>query len=312
LVDPRRHGTLTSSPRDAERPLVGETGGRKAPTFGDEPASGAARLIPPGLDAIIVLLRHGQTQFIVDKRFQGAMEAPLTALGEEQARLAGRRLAAPHSAPALPIPDSAPFSIVHSPLGRARRSAELAVAEMNAAGRATPPLRSDAGFLEIAQGGWEGLTEQEITARFGDELGGWRRWPLKFHALGGETLDDVSARVEPALARLLSEMAVGSKPGTMDRHQVLGYGDAEPERRWSLVVAHGGVFKVVACALLGLPLEHFWNFDFGLGAITVVEIRAGRAVLLALNLDSHLGGQIGQSAGQSAGESARRNESGAL
>ena len=44
-------------------------------------------------------------------------------------------------------------------------------------------------------------------------------------------------------------------------------------RRWSLIVGHGGVFRVVVCALLGLPLEHFWNFDFGLGAITVVEIR---------------------------------------
>lgn len=304
---------MNSNPRDAERPRAGAhpafgAGAHPASGTWEDRASGAARLIPAGLDAVIVLLRHGQTQFIVEKRFQGAMEAPLTTLGEEQARLAGRRLAEPRTAPALPIPDSAPFAIVHSPLGRARRSAELAVEEMNAAGRATPPLRVDAGFLEIAQGGWEGLTEQEITARFGDTLGGWRRWPMKFHAEGGETLDEVSARVEPALARLLSEMAVGSAPGTMDRHQVLGYGDVGPERRWSLIVAHGGVFKVVACALLGLPLEHFWNFDFGLGAITVIEIRAGRAVLLALNLDSHLGGQPGPAAD----ESSKRNASGAL
>ena len=284
---------MKSSPRDAERPQVGDrpAGAGETPIFGEEPASGAARLIPPGLDAVLVLLRHGQTQFIVEKKFQGAMEAPLTALGEEQARLAGRRLAAPHAPPPLPIPDSAPFAIVHSPLGRARRSAELAVAEMNAAGRATPPLRVDAGYSEIAQGGWEGLTEQEITARFGDELGGWRRWPLKFHATGGESVEQVYARVEPALAGLLSEMAVGSTPGTLDRHQVLGYGNEGPERRWSLIVGHGGVFKVVVCALLGVPLENFWNFDFGLGALTVIEIRAGRAVLLALNLDSHLGAQ---------------------
>ena len=58
----------------------------EGPGTGEEPASGAARLIPNGLDAILVLLRHGQTQFIVEKRFQGAMEAPLTALGETQAR----------------------------------------------------------------------------------------------------------------------------------------------------------------------------------------------------------------------------------
>ena len=289
---------MNSSLRDAERPRPGEAR-----------AAGAAPLIPDGLDAILVLLRHGQTEFIVEKRFQGQMEAPLTPLGELQARLAGRRLAAPHAAPALPIPDTAPFAIVHSPLGRARRSAELAVEEMAAAGRATPPLRADAGFAEIAQGPWEGLTEDEIMARFGETLGGWRRWPTKFHALGGESLEQVFARVEPALARLLSEMAIGSTPGTMDRHQVLGYGNVGPQRSWSLIVAHGGVFRVVACALLGLPLEHFWNFDFGLGAITVIEIRAGRAVLLALNLDGHLGDDRTTASSE---ESADRDQSGAL
>ena len=179
---------------------------------------------------------------------------------------------------------------------------------MAAAGRATPPLRVEAGFSEIAQGPWEGLTEEEITARYGDTLGEWRRWPTKVHALGGESLDQVSARVEPALSRLLIEMAAGTAPGTMDRHQVLGYGNVGPERRWSLIVAHGGVFRVVVCALLGLPLEHFWNFDFGLGAITVIEIRAGRAVLLALNLEGHLGA----AAAPTADESSERNASGAL
>ena len=246
------------------------------------------------------------------RRVPQGVSTRLTATSLRQARLAGRRLAAPTAAPALPIPNTAPFAIVHSPLGRARRSAELAVAEMNAAGIPTPPLRVDAGFSEIAQGAWEGLTADEITERFGATLGGWRRWPLKFHAEGGESVPEVLARVEPALARLLSGMAVGTAPGTMDRHQVLGYENEGPELRWSLVVAHGGVFKVVACALLGLPLEHFWNFDFGLGAITVVEIRAGRAVLLALNADSHLSKDPDSSLQNTSSDSAARNASGAL
>ena len=289
---------MTSLLGDAERPRTGE-----------EPASGAARLIPAGLDAVLVLLRHGQTQFIVEKRFQGAMEAPLTALGEEQARLAGRRLAAPTAAPPIPIPDAAPFAIVHSPLGRAQRSAELAAGEINMAGRAAPPLRADEGFCEIGQGAWEGLTEDEIMARFGDSLPGWRRWPTRHWAPGGETLPEVRRRVEAALTPLLRKMADGGEPGTFDRHQVLGYGDAAPDRRrWSLIVGHGGVFRVVACVLLDLPLEHFWNFDFGLGAIAVVEIRAGRAVMRALNLESHPSG----STQPSDADSAERNASGAL
>ena len=104
---------MNASAWDAERPGAG-----------DELASGVALLIPRGLDAVLVLLRHGQTQFIVENRFQGAMEAPLTALGELQARLAGRKLASPATLPILPIPAGPPLAIVHSPLGRARRSAE--------------------------------------------------------------------------------------------------------------------------------------------------------------------------------------------
>jgi probable phosphoglycerate mutase len=271
--------------------------------------SGAAPLIPAGLDAVLVLLRHGQTQFIVENRFQGAMEAPLTDLGEEQARRAGRRLAEPRARPALPIPDAPPFAIVHSPLGRARRTAELAVAEMVVAGCTTPPLRSDPGFSEIAQGEWEGLTDVQITARFGDSLAGWRRWPTRFHAPGGETLDQVFTRAETALSTLLTEMARGAAPGTMDRHQVLGYQDeSSGNERWSLIVAHGGIFRVAACVLLGLPPDHFWNFDFGLGTISVIEIRAGRAVLRALNLDSYLG----PNAEPMVEEPSRRDAGGAL
>ena len=294
---------MTSSLRDSERPRAGGT-----PAW-ETPASGAAPFIPDGLDAILVLLRHGQTQFIVEKRFQGAMEAPLTGLGERQAQLAGVRLAHPAASPALPIPDTAPFAVVHSPLGRARRTAELVAAEMASAGRAAPPLRADAGFLEIAQGGWEGLTDEEIQARFGDSLAAWRRWPERFHAPDGESLEQVRARVEGSLRILLGEMAQGSPRGTLDRHQVLGYEDhVHAAPRWALVVGHGGVFRVVVCALLGLPPEHFWNFDFGLAAITVVEIRAGRAVLRALNLDGHLDPEKGAAADATAS----RTRSGAL
>jgi broad specificity phosphatase PhoE len=279
------------------------------PHAGETRPSGAAPLIPDGLDAVLVLLRHGETEFIVEKRFQGQMETPLTKAGELQARLAGRRLALPRSHPALPIPDAAPFAIVHSPLGRTSRTAECVAEAIAAAGRAAPPLRPEPGLSEIAQGEWEGLTDSEIGARFGDSLAAWRRWPTLAHAPGGESLDQVSSRVQGALTTLLGRLADGGERGTLDRHQVLGYEDGSADRRrWALLVGHGGVFRVVTCLLLGLPLDHFWNFDFGLAAITVVEIRAGRAVLRALNLDSHLGPE----ADRIQTEAAERDAGGAL
>jgi broad specificity phosphatase PhoE len=281
----------------------------RRPIGREEVASGSAQPIPPGLDAVLVLLRHGETEFIVDRRFQGQMEAPLSELGEQQAVLAGRRLSDVTASPPLPVPAGPPFAIVHSPLGRTTMTTELAVAEMWASDMDVPPLRADRGFTEIGQGEWEGLTDVQITERFGDSLANWRRWPARFHAPGGESLDDVRARVEAALRRLLTDLAAGTEPGTHDRSQVLGYEDeSHDRRRWALIVGHGGVFRVVTCVLLGLPMDHFWNFDFGLAAITVIEIRAGRAVLRSLNLDGHLDG----ASALAALESSRRNERGAL
>jgi broad specificity phosphatase PhoE len=279
--------------------------------------SGAAPIIPLGLDAVLVLVRHGETEFIVQKRFQGQMEAPLSAAGETQARRAGERMAAAHRNPPLPIPVGSPLEIVHSPLARTRRTTELIVEALRDAGLPIPPIVPEPGLAEIAQGRWEGLREDEITVRFGDQLPGWRRWPERVHADGGEDLAQVFERVAEALGRILARLADGGAAGTLDRHQVLGYGDGSADRRrWSILVGHGGSFRVVACLLLGLSGEHFWNFDFALGSITVIEIRAGRAVLRAVNLDSHLGpagdADDAAEAERIAAESSQRGASGAL
>ena len=48
------------------------------------------------------------------------------------------------------------------------------------------------------------------------------------------------------------------------------------------------MFKIALLALFGLPLERFWMWSMDLCGITVVEFRAGRAVLRAHNLTDHL------------------------
>jgi hypothetical protein len=58
---------------------------------------------------------------------------------------------------------------------------------------------------------------------------------------------------------------------------------------WTLLIGHDGIFKVVLLTLLGLPLERFWIFPWGLTGISVVELVDGRAVLRAHNLTEHLG-----------------------
>ena len=274
------------------------------------PLSGDRALIPPGLDATLVLLRHGESEFIVEGRFQGQAETPLSPAGLRQAELAGRRLARPHASPSLPVPAGAPLEIVHSPLRRTTQTAQaVATAGADPAAFGTPlPLRPDPGFLEIGQGVWEGLHHTEITERYGDTLSAWRRAPLEAWAPGGESLPEVQARVRPALATLLGRLADAGRPGSLDRSQVAGYREpVEPvdPQPWSLLVAHDGVFKVTLLTLFDLPLDRFWMWLFDLCGISVIEFRGGRAIARAHNSTEHLAPLLDERA-QEASEARQR------
>jgi phosphoserine phosphatase len=288
-------------------------------------AEGAARpadatpgpLIPPDLEATIVLVRHGESTFIEEGRFQGQAETPLSSHGRRQAQRAAERLAHPGASPALPIPAGQPLEIVHSPLGRAAETAGAVGAAMAAAdafGRDVP-LRPDPGLLEIGQGEWEGLHHAEIEARWGDVLATWRLRPLEAWAPGGESIPVVAARVRGSLEVLINRLATStptvepSSEPAVPRSHVAGYRGAAAGGPWSVIVGHDGVFKVVLLTLFDLPLERFWMWSFDLCGFTVIELRSGHAVLRAVNLTEHLAPLL-DAAAQGATE--ERQRSGAL
>ncbi|HEY7130784.1 MAG TPA: histidine phosphatase family protein [Candidatus Limnocylindrales bacterium] len=261
--------------------------------------------IPDRLDATLVLVRHGESELIVQRRFQGRLETPLSPLGRRQAERVAARLAAPHDAPALPVPEGAPIAIVHSPLSRA---AETASAIARRAPSAVP-TRPDERFAEIAQGEWEGRLASEIAESDGERLAIWRQRPTEAWAPGGERLVDVRGRVVGGLADVLGELAHAGSPGTVMAPQVGGYHDAPATHPWSILVGHDGVFKVVLLALFDLPLERFWMWSSDLCGISVVELRAGRPVVRAMNLTEHLAGLLDEAALE---ETEERSRSGAL
>jgi broad specificity phosphatase PhoE len=290
------------------------TGGPSA----DRPAADAP-LIPEGLDATLVLVRHGESEYIVENRFQGQAETPLSAAGRRQAALAAARLARPHDAPSLPVPGGWPLEIVHSPLARARATA-VAVADAISLEAGLDPayavpgptaIRPEPGLLEIGQGEWEGKRHDEIASRWPDVLAGWRRTPWAVWAPGGESPANVQERLRPALAGVLERLGRDYPRGTVDRPQVGGYAGAatDTHQPWSILVAHDGVFKVALLTLFGLELSHFWMFTMGLAAITIVEFRGGRPVLRAANLTEHLAPLADEAAREVA---ERRARSGAL
>jgi probable phosphoglycerate mutase len=266
--------------------------------------------IPEQLDATLVLLRHGESTWVAEGRFQGRAEVPLSAIGRRQAELAAARLAAPHASPPLPVPTGVPVEIAHSPIARAAETAAVVGAAIGA------PRRADPDLAEIGQGDWEGRTGKEIAERWGPALAAWRRTPLDAWAPGGESLTDVAARADAALGRALERLepaaADGSPaptPRSLDRPHVLGYAADAPDHPWSILVGHDGVFKVALLRLFGMPLERFWTFSFALCGMTVVEVRAGRATLRAHNLSDHLAPLLDERA-QVAAEA--RERSGAL
>ncbi|WP_442790769.1 bifunctional RNase H/acid phosphatase [Nocardia sp. NBC_01329] len=149
--------------------------------------SASARLSGPGpgwTGAVgrptrLLLLRHGQTELSVQRRYSGRGNPPLTAVGREQAAGAAKMLAAKGDISA----------IVTSPLGRARETAEAAGAALGI------EVRVVEGLTETDFGEWEGLTFGEAADRDPDLHARWLGDP-SLPAPGGESFDEVRERVE--------------------------------------------------------------------------------------------------------------------
>lgn len=254
--------------------------------------------------ASLALVRHGESTWIEEGRFQGRGDPPLSAWGLTQARAVAERLAHPAEPPGLPLPQGAPLAIWHSPLERAAGTAG-AVAE--ARGHDAPLVALE-DLAELAQGDWEGLTHDQVRERYPNELAAWRSDPLRHHAPGGEPLVAARARARTAADTILGALAGArgsaetAAPGPAE--PVLGYEraghvsarstPATPVARapagpaWALVVAHDGILRLLMLDLLGVPIERYWSFPFALASVTVIDIRDGLARLRAHNLDEHI------------------------
>jgi probable phosphoglycerate mutase len=127
----------------------------------------------------IFLVRHGETEWNLARRYQGWSDSPLTAAGIAQAAALGRRLAA--------LPEAAGAAIVASPLGRARHTAEI-IAEC--LGHAPPVL--DPRLREISLGSWDGLMRNEVRRRLGARFAEWEWY---FRAPDGESYEAFAARL---------------------------------------------------------------------------------------------------------------------
>jgi probable phosphoglycerate mutase len=144
--------------------------------------------MPIAAKAEIYLLRHGETEWNAIRRFQGALDSPLTPRGVGQAELCGRALAAT-------VGKVDAFAA--SPLGRARQTAEI----VHALGR-YPPIDWDDRLAEVSLGCWDGLTDADIDAGWPGLRDGATRHDWYFRAPDGESHASAEARLRDWLAGL--------------------------------------------------------------------------------------------------------------
>lgn len=142
----------------------------------------------------LYILRHGQTIWNKQGRFQGRKNSALTKTGQEQAL---------NQAKILSNLPSKPINIYVSPQGRTLETAHLALGE-------NTPFTIEPRLQEIAFGQWEGLTKQQIKSQTNDTLddGTWQ-----FKSPDGETFEMISTRVS-AFLNELTEPAIIITHGT--------------------------------------------------------------------------------------------------
>jgi probable phosphoglycerate mutase len=130
-----------------------------------------------------LLVRHGETDWNREGRFQGHADPPLNDAGREQARVL-----------ATTLDDERVVAVYSSPLRRAHETADILAARLHL------PVRVDARLMEVDVGSWSGLTREEIGDRFPGALDRWRAGGAGWD--DGETYDALRVRVLAALTEI--------------------------------------------------------------------------------------------------------------
>lgn len=198
------------------------------------------------------LLRHGETEWNAQGRMQGHNDSPLTEFGLASARAAARRLL-----------NAQPSVIYTSDLGRAHRTAE------EIAGATQAPVRTDERLREKNNGIFEGLTQAEVQTNFPAEYTAYQLRPGDYAPPGGETAQELRARVVATMTDLAQRHA--------------------GER--IVVVTHGGVISVFMRHLLDMPLTRprlFRIDNCGLTTLTFDVDQPEPWRLVTLNEVAHL------------------------
>ena len=210
----------------------------------------------------IILVRHGETDWNQQGRFQGQIDIPLNQNGKVQAQAASEFL--------KNISIQKAFS---SLLSRPKETAQIILQEH-------PGIKITLkdNLKEIGHGKWEGKLESEIKSNWPDLLNTWKIFPEKVQMPDGENIKEVSTRSINGWKEICKDLK---------------------NDETALVVAHDAVNKTILCHLLGLSPSKIWTIKQGNGGITVIDLSEQEGQpdqITCLNITSHLGGVIDSTA----------------
>lgn len=193
------------------------------------------------------LVRHGLTDWNVEKRYQGHSDIPLNTAGQIQAEQIAQRLA-----------DERVHAIISSDLSRAAQTAHAIVSHHKR------DIVYDARLREANFGIFEGLRYMDVMEEYPRIAEAWFADPDQ-PPDGGEKLSDIAERVQQFMGQLL---------------------DAYPRKRLVLV-GHDGALRLLLCERLGLPHTEYWRFNLAPGSLTQVNVYPGGSILVRLNDIGH-------------------------
>jgi alpha-ribazole phosphatase len=197
------------------------------------------------MSARVYLMRHGEVANDGQKRYNGHIDIDITQKGVAQMhRLAGM------------LDGKGLVAVYASDLIRSVKGAAIIANRVGIPYTPLPELR------ERSLGAWEGLTAEEIKARFPEQYTAWRKDLLHYRPPGGECLVDVSARVLPVFKRLVAS------------HREQGIA----------MLLHGGVNRVILADTLGMEPMNLFRIEQAFGALNIIDFYDdGTAVVKLLN-----------------------------
>jgi probable phosphoglycerate mutase len=212
----------------------------------------------------VLIVRHGQSTFNVEQRYQGRSDEPLlTDSGVAAAAQAGRHLL-----------NENVDAIISSPLRRARYTADIITAIVRQNGYDKPPLNINDDLMEVDLPQWQGLTHEAVCQQFPEGHRIWWEQPDEFQMprMDGSTFYPVRELFTQA-NRFWQEVL------RCHAGQVVA------------LITHGGTGRALISTAVGVKPERFHFIQQSNCGISILEFSAGSstAQIDALNVTAHLG-----------------------